>query len=75
MSLWDHLPVAALTAPRPYTQEQQDHDDQDEPRLHAYPDGSSVSLCGKLKAAGDSATADRFCKQCEALASSVLHRG
>jgi hypothetical protein len=48
----------------------------DEPRLHAYPDGSNVALCGKTRKPGDErATATSFCKACERMASSVNHRG
>lgn len=79
--MWDHIPanaVAALAAPatteQPQdTQRQRDQDDT--PLLHAFPNGSHVSLCGKTRDGSERANADRFCKVCEGLASSVAHRG
>jgi hypothetical protein len=50
--MWDHLTPAVLTA-APCTYPRPDVEDKakaKEPRLHAYPHGSDVALCGKLKA-------------------------
>ena len=47
----------------------------DQPRLHAFPSGSDVALCGKRKAPGEGASATSFCRVCEGMATSVNHRG
>jgi hypothetical protein len=50
--------------------------DTEKSKLHAFPGGSSVALCGKTRKPGDEqATATSFCRACERMASSVNHRG
>jgi hypothetical protein len=73
-NLWDHLTPAMVAAPATLTSHKVQQD-TDQPRLHAYPSGSDVSLCGKRKAKGEKARAIGFCRTCEDLATSVNHRG
>jgi hypothetical protein len=72
--MWDHLPAASVASPAtvPSTSRQRD---TNPPKLHAFPSGSDVALCGVLKKPGEGASAEGFCRACEGLASSVNHRG
>jgi hypothetical protein len=69
--------MAMVAAPATLTSHKvQEQERTEEPRLHAYPDGSDVSLCGLLRKQGvEQGNATRFCRTCEGLASSVNHRG
>jgi hypothetical protein len=62
------------TTSLPRTTHQQDQG-TDQPKLHAFPAGSDVALCGKRKAQGEGASATTFCRACENAATSVNHRG
>jgi hypothetical protein len=72
--MWDHITPAILqgVATLPNVVQQQR---TQQPTLHAFPTGSDVALCGKVKAQHEQATATSYCKRCEHLASSVNHRG
>jgi hypothetical protein len=75
--MWDHIKPAMLPQAATITLPAQTRRNEgtDQPRLHAYPSGSDVALCGKLKAKGEKARAIGFCRTCEGLATSVNHRG
>jgi hypothetical protein len=74
--MWDHLTPAMLANAATVPVSTSHRRDTDAPKLHAFPAGSDVSLCGKRKSPGEGVgAAASFCRACEGLASSVNHRG
>jgi hypothetical protein len=66
-------PLAPTARPTIYPRPSRD---TEKPRLHAYPSGSNVALCGKTRKQGEEkATATSYCRTCEGMASSINHRG
>jgi hypothetical protein len=69
----DHMTPDAVASPSVVpTSHRRDTKD---PKLHAFPSGSDVALCGVIRKKGEGANAQGFCRACEGLASSVNHRG